>query len=109
MFDEATSALDSRTEKDIQRSLQEVSRDRTTITIAHRLSTVIHADEIVVLAKGTIEERGPHEVLLAQNGLYATMWQRQQEAAEHLKALEKGGGTVEVSPDRREIEEAPAE
>lgn len=109
VFDEATSALDSRTEKDIQRSLQEVSRDRTTITIAHRLSTVIHADEIVVLDKGTIVERGRHEALLARDGLYASMWRRQQEAAEHLKALEEGGETGAVSPDRRETETVPGE
>ncbi len=88
LFDEATSALDSRTEKEIQSSLREVSRNRTTITIAHRLSTVIHADEIVVLDKGTIVERGRHEELLALDGHYATMWRRQQEAAEHQAALE---------------------
>jgi ATP-binding cassette subfamily B protein len=109
VFDEATSALDSRTEKEIQQSLQEVSRDRTTITIAHRLSTIIHADEIVVLDKGTIAERGNHELLLTRGGLYATMWRRQQEAAEHLKALEKGGETGAVSPDRRETETVPGE
>lgn len=109
LFDEATSALDSRTEKDIQRSLQEVSRNRTTMTIAHRLSTVIHADEIVVLDKGTIVERGRHEELLARDGLYATMWRRQQEAAEHLKALEDAADDGTVSPIRPAPEPVPGE
>ncbi len=94
VFDEATSALDSRTEKDIQRSLRDVSRNRTTITIAHRLSTVIHADEIVVLDKGAIVERGRHEELLAMDGHYAAMWRRQQEAEEHQKALEAAGSST---------------
>jgi ATP-binding cassette subfamily B protein len=81
LFDEATSALDTRTEQEIQRSLEEVSRGRTTLVIAHRLSTIVNADEIVVLDHGRIVERGHHADLLARNGLYADMWQRQQEAA----------------------------
>ncbi len=81
LFDEATSALDTRTEQEIQRSLEEVSRGRTTVVIAHRLSTIIHADEIVVLDRGRVAERGRHGELLARNGLYADMWRRQQEAA----------------------------
>ena len=81
LFDEATSALDTRTEQEIQRSLEEVSRGRTTVVIAHRLSTVINVDEIVVLDRGRIVERGRHGELLARNGLYADMWRRQQEAA----------------------------
>ncbi|MGQ0584430.1 MAG: ABCB family ABC transporter ATP-binding protein/permease [Reyranella sp.] len=81
LFDEATSALDTRTEQEIQRSLEEVSRGRTTVVIAHRLSTVINADEIVVLDRGRVVERGRHADLLAQGGLYADMWRRQQEAA----------------------------
>jgi ATP-binding cassette subfamily B protein len=81
LFDEATSALDTRTEQEIQRSLEEVSRGRTTVVIAHRLSTIIHADEIIVLDRGRIVERGRHAELLARNGLYADMWRRQQEAA----------------------------
>ena len=81
LFDEATSALDSRTEKEIQKSLSEVSADRTTLMIAHRLSTVIDADEIIVLEDGRIVERGRHSDLLARNGVYAAMWARQQKAA----------------------------
>jgi len=81
LFDEATSALDTHTEKEIQKSLREVSADRTTLIIAHRLSTVIHADEIIVLEDGRIVERGRHADLLTRGGKYAAMWQRQQEAA----------------------------
>ena len=90
VFDEATSALDTETEKEIQTSLNEVSADRTTLIIAHRLSTVVDADEIIVLDAGRIVERGRHHGLLAQGGIYARMWARQQEAAEaeqRLKAL----------------------
>lgn len=81
LFDEATSALDTRTEQEIQRSLEEVSRGRTTVVIAHRLSTIINSDEIVVLDRGRVAERGHHVDLLARGGLYADMWRRQQEAA----------------------------
>ena len=80
LFDEATSALDTHTEKEIQASLQEVARGRTTLIIAHRLSTVVDADEIVVLEAGRIIERGRHRDLLAADGRYAAMWARQQEA-----------------------------
>jgi len=79
--DEATSALDTRTEQEIQRSLEDVSRGRTTVVIAHRLSTIVNADEIVVLDKGRVAERGRHGELLERGGLYADMWRRQQEAA----------------------------
>ncbi|MGK9233180.1 ABC transporter ATP-binding protein/permease [Inquilinus limosus] len=82
LFDEATSALDTNTEREIQANLREVSRGKTTLVIAHRLSTVIDADEIIVLADGRIAERGSHAQLLAENGRYAEMWRRQQEAAE---------------------------
>ena len=77
LFDEATSALDTRTEREIQSSLREVSRGHTTLVIAHRLSTIVDADEIIVLADGRIAERGAHGALLARGGLYAAMWQRQ--------------------------------
>jgi ATP-binding cassette, subfamily B, heavy metal transporter len=79
LFDEATSALDTHTEKEIQESLREVSSDRTTLVIAHRLSTVIDADEILVLEAGEIVERGRHAELLGRDGAYAAMWRKQQE------------------------------
>ena len=78
ILDEATSALDSRTEAEILDTLDEVSKARTTIVIAHRLSTVVDADEIVVLDAGRVAEQGTHAELLAKNGLYAEMWTRQQ-------------------------------
>jgi ATP-binding cassette subfamily B protein len=81
VFDEATSALDTHTEKEIQVSLREVSRDRTTLVVAHRLSTVVDADEILVLEHGQVVERGRHADLLARTGRYAEMWHKQQEAA----------------------------
>src|SRR5215469_2075029 len=88
LFDEATSALDSHTEREIQASLAEVSADRTTLVIAHRLSTVIDADEILVLDEGRAVERGRHGELLARGGRYAAMWARQQEAAAEKEAKE---------------------
>jgi ATP-binding cassette subfamily B protein len=80
LLDEATSALDSHTEKEIQDALERVSRGRTTLVIAHRLSTIVGADEIIVLDQGMISERGTHQQLLAADGLYASMWNRQREA-----------------------------
>jgi len=77
LFDEATSALDSQTEKDIQEALNMVSSGQTTLVIAHRLSTVVDADEILVLAEGKIVERGTHQQLLAADNIYASMWNRQ--------------------------------
>ena len=77
LLDEATSALDTDTERDIQESLRQMSKGRTVITIAHRLSTVVDADKIVVLDNGTIIEQGTHDQLIAKEGRYAQMWQRQ--------------------------------
>ena len=82
LFDEATSALDTRTEKSIQESLRTISEGVTTLTIAHRLSTVVDADEIIVLENGKVAERGRHVDLLARGGIYAAMWARQVEHAE---------------------------
>ncbi len=87
VFDEATSALDSKTEKEIQASLHEVSAERTTVIIAHRLSTVVEADEIIVLDDGSVVERGRHAELLAKGGQYAAMWARQQEAKQLKETL----------------------
>lgn len=86
LFDEATSALDTHTEREIQANLREVSQGRSTLIIAHRLSTVADADEIIVLADGRIVERGRHPQLLAQGGIYAGMWTRQQESAQAAPA-----------------------
>ena len=79
LFDEATSALDTHTEKEIQASLREVSADHTTIVIAHRLSTVVDADEILVLVEGRVVERGSHRALLDRRSRDHAMWTRQQQ------------------------------
>ncbi len=99
VLDEATSALDSHTEKDIQDSLDRISRNRTTLVIAHRLSTIIDADEILVLDRGIIVERGTHQRLLAAGGLYASMWNRQREAEEARETLARVGDD-DVAPNR---------
>jgi len=99
LLDEATSALDSHTEKEIQDALERVSKGRTTLVIAHRLSTIVGADEIIVLDQGVIVERGTHQQLLAGNGLYASMWNRQREAEaarERLAAI----GDDDIAPNR---------
>jgi len=88
ILDEATSALDSRTEADIQATLEAIEHGRTTIVIAHRLSTVVHADEIVVLEAGRVVERGSHAALLRKHGLYAEMWSRQAQEREQAMAAE---------------------
>jgi ATP-binding cassette subfamily B protein len=87
MLDEATSALDSHTEKEIQDALDEVSRQRTTLIIAHRLSTIVHADNILVLEKGELVEQGTHGALLAKDGLYASLWNRQRQAEKAREEL----------------------
>jgi ABC-type transport system involved in Fe-S cluster assembly fused permease/ATPase subunit len=87
IFDEATSALDTKTEREIQASLAEVAAGHTVLMIAHRLSTVIDADQILVLEAGRIVERGNHRELLLRGGVYAAMWARQQEAAEREAAF----------------------
>jgi ATP-binding cassette subfamily B protein len=89
VLDEATSALDSFTEKEIQDALDRVSEGRTTLVIAHRLSTVVNADEIIVLDKGVIVERGHHRDLLAAGGVYAAMWNRQREVDEAKATLQR--------------------
>lgn len=93
LFDEATSALDTATEREIQRNLRDVSQGRTTLIIAHRLSTVVDADEIIVLRDGRIAERGRHPDLLEQQGLYAEMWHRQ------LESREEQATVASVEPD----------
>jgi ATP-binding cassette subfamily B protein len=89
IFDEATSALDSRSERAIQAELERISQGRTTLVIAHRLSTVMDADQILVLGHGRIVERGTHQQLLELKGEYARMWALQQEAALAEAMLEK--------------------
>ena len=94
IFDEATSALDSHTEKEIQESLREVSKERTTLIVAHRLSTIIDADEILVLRQGEIMERGRHEELLKLGGEYSEMWKKQQKS----EAQEQQASSIENQP-----------
>nr|WP_244641391.1 ABC transporter ATP-binding protein/permease [Tianweitania populi] len=104
ILDEATSALDTQTEQSIQASLDEVSRGRTTIVIAHRLSTVIKADQIIVLRDGTIAERGTHAELMDENGLYASMWMRQREATEAEERLRRAREAAEMEEGSVRIE-----
>ncbi|XP_037043556.1 ATP-binding cassette sub-family B member 6, mitochondrial-like isoform X4 [Bradysia coprophila] len=85
LLDEATSALDTQTERNIQSAIGQVCKNRTTIIVAHRLSTIIHADEILVLKEGRIIERGRHEVLLQRGGTYGEMWQKQFNEEIHEK------------------------
>jgi ABC-type transport system involved in Fe-S cluster assembly fused permease/ATPase subunit len=111
VLDEATSALDSHTERDIQDALDRVSKNRTTLVIAHRLSTIVAADEIIVLDKGVIVERGTHYQLLAGNGLYASMWNRQREAEEAREklALAEEDGDAPKEPKHKLSDDLPAD
>jgi len=98
LLDEATSALDTGTEREIQSALNEVSRNRTSLVIAHRLSTVVDADEILVLDHGQIIERGRHAELLTLNGHYASMWNKQREAAAAREKLKEVENDPDVAP-----------
>ena len=89
VLDEATSALDSTTEAEVQKALDFASKGRTTLVVAHRLSTIADADEIIVLKEGVVAEQGRHEDLLAQNGIYAEMWERQSKGGDEKVAEEK--------------------
>jgi ATP-binding cassette subfamily B protein len=100
MLDEATSALDSHTEKEIQDALERVAQNRTSLVIAHRLSTVVHADNIIVLDHGEIVEQGTHLELLAKGGLYASLWARQREADEARERLAQVLDEEELPPSR---------
>ena len=108
MLDEATSALDSHTEKEIQDALDKVSRDRTTLIIAHRLSTIVHADNILVLEKGHLVEQGTHAQLLARNGLYAGLWNRQLQAAKAREELARRLEEAEEAGALRPADRLPA-
>jgi ABC-type transport system involved in Fe-S cluster assembly fused permease/ATPase subunit len=99
LLDEATSALDTHTEREIQQALEDISRNRTSLVIAHRLSTVVDADEILVLVDGQIVERGKHPDLLGRNGVYASMWNRQREAAEARDKLVEAFGETDPLAD----------
>jgi len=82
IFDEATSALDSRTERALQGELKKLARNRSTLIIAHRLSTVVHADQIIVMDQGRIVERGTHQGLMAAGGVYAGLWDLQKQQSQ---------------------------
>jgi ABC-type multidrug transport system fused ATPase/permease subunit len=84
IFDEATSSLDSETERLIQQNIEHLTHGVTTLLITHRLSTVVHADEILVLAEGRVVEQGCHAELLARDGIYAGMWKGQQQRRENI-------------------------
>ena len=104
VLDEATSALDSHTEHEIQEALERVSRNRTSLVIARRLSTIVGADEIIVLDQGRIAERGTHTQLLASGGLYASMWNRQREAQEARERLARIADENEA-PNREPVDD----
>ncbi|HXZ15715.1 MAG TPA: ATP-binding cassette domain-containing protein, partial [Roseiarcus sp.] len=105
VLDEATSALDTFTEREIQSALERVSRGRTTIVIAHRLSTVVGADEILVLDKGLVVERGTHEALLELGGTYAALWSRQREVDAAEEMLRRADAEERTDGERAEQED----
>jgi ATP-binding cassette, subfamily B, heavy metal transporter len=107
VLDEATSALDTFTEREIQSALERVSRGRTTIVIAHRLSTVVNADEILVLDKGVIAERGSHQELLARGGIYSALWSRQRQVDAAQEVLRQAGREDDLAPDEPMSHVAP--
>lgn len=107
ILDEATSALDTRTEQEIQTALRDVARNRTTLVIAHRLSTVVEADEIIVLQDGAIAERGTHGGLIAAGGLYADMWRRQSEAMAAAEAAARAQAAADLEMPRQRPNAAP--
>lgn len=98
IFDEATSSLDSHTEQAIQRTLEEVAANHTTLVIAHRLSTVVGADQILVMDHGTIHEQGTHRSLLAAAGHYAAMWELQQREQSTVSPAEPRNMAAEDRP-----------
>jgi ATP-binding cassette subfamily B protein len=100
ILDEATSALDTHTEQEIQSALRNAAQGRTTLVIAHRLSTVVEADEIIVLQDGRIAERGTHGQLIALDSLYAEMWRRQAQAVEAAEAAAAAAAAAESSEVR---------
>lgn len=97
LLDEATSALDTQTERNIQTSLMQVCQGRTTIIVAHRLSTIIHAHQILVLKDGVISERGTHSELLGSRGVYAAMWEQQQRSLQEEEEKKMKGGQPDES------------
>lgn len=100
LLDEATSALDTQTERNIQSALAKVCANKTTLIIAHRLSTIIHADEILVMKEGEIVERGRHEQLLNEGGMYSDMWNQQLKNLEGEKLRDEKDSEENGEPSK---------